>query len=124
MLSIAPQASAGEALAQLHEHKLSAMPVLGARRELHGMLYLHDLLPVQQAGATEVSGLMQRDVPTCRPDWPITYLVQVLADSHVHKVPVLDEHKVLLGIVTQSDLVAALFRVSLESYSASPARPG
>ncbi|WP_296222577.1 HPP family protein [Pseudomonas sp. UBA2684] len=118
VLSVAPDASVGVALAHLQAHKLSAMPVLGARRELHGMLYLHDLVPAT-ASSAPVSTLMQRQVPSCRADWPITYLVQLLSDSHVHKVPVVDEHKVLLGIVTQSDLVAALFRVSLDRYSAA-----
>ena len=37
----------------------------------------------------------------------------MLADSDVHRLPVLDEGRQLLGVVTQSDLLAALFRMSL-----------
>ncbi|MHA6492656.1 HPP family protein [Pseudomonas borbori] len=116
---VPPETLPGEALRQLREHKLSALPVINARRELLGMLHLHDLLREQQVSTEPVSQLMRRQPPTCRPDWPITYLIQVLSDSNVHKVPVVDEHNQVLGIVTQSDLVAALFRMSLESYPSS-----
>ena len=116
VLCLAPQTGKAEALAKLYEHRLSAMPVVSPQRELQGMLYLHDLLSTA-AGEEDapVQALMQTRVPSCGPDWPITYLLQHLSGGEGHKVPVLGERKVLLGIVTQSDLLAALFRLSLET---------
>ncbi|WP_208600178.1 HPP family protein [Pseudomonas anguilliseptica] len=102
-----------EARLSLHQHRLSAMPVLNAQGELQGMLSLHDLL-LADADTQTVSQCMQRQVPTCRADWPVTYLLQMLADSDVHRLPVVDDQRQLLGIVSQSDLLAALFRMSLQ----------
>ena len=104
--------SLAEARMRLHQHRLSAMPVVNAQGELQGMLSLHDLLLVDAATQT-VSQCMRRQAPTCRADWPVTYLLQMLTDSDVHRLPVLDEGRQLLGGVTQSDLLAALFRMSL-----------
>lgn len=118
VLSVLPDASLADAMAQLAEHRLGALPVIDEDNRLQGMLYLHDLLAVDRDDAAlSVRSQMRRQVSTCRADWPITYLVDTLSDGLEHKVPVVDEDKHLLGIITQSDLVAALFRVSLETYS-------
>ncbi|MFP6849106.1 MAG: HPP family protein [Pseudomonas sp.] len=125
VLYIDPGASVQAALQLLREHRLGALPVVDVGHELQGMLDLHDLLAVDPVVPTSVRSLMRRQVACCRADWPITYLVDTLSSGLEHKVPVLDEHRRLLGIVTQSDLVAALFRVSLERYpGASSSAPG
>ena len=106
--------SLAEARLSLHEHRLSAMPVLNPQGGLQGMLSLHDLL-LADVDTQTVSQCMQRQTPTCRADWPVTYLLQMLTDTDVHRLPVVDEHRRLLGIVSQTDLLAALFRMSLQS---------
>lgn len=106
--------SLAEARVRLHEHRLSAMPVLNPQGKLQGMLSLHDLL-LAGADMQVVSQCMQRQAPTCRADWPVTYLLQMLTDSDVHRLPVVDDQHQLLGIVSQSDLLAALFRMSLQN---------
>ena len=112
--TLTEHSSLTEARLSLHEHRLSAMPVLNAQGELQGMLSLHDLL-LADADTQTVSQCMRRQAPTCRADWPVTYLLQMLTDSDVHRLPVVDDHRRLLGIVSQSDLLAALFRMSLQS---------
>jgi CBS domain-containing membrane protein len=49
-------------------------------------------------------------VQTARLDTPIVELVQQLSDQRPHHIPVLDESRRMLGIVTQSDIIAALFK--------------
>ncbi|WP_213641161.1 HPP family protein [Pseudomonas lalucatii] len=115
VLCLAPDTSRAEAWTKMQEHRLTAMPVLNPRRQLLGMLYLHDLLQGGDAADdAPVRALMRTQVPSCGPDWPSIQLVQRLASGEVHKVPVLDEDGVLLGIVTQTDLVTALYRRALE----------
>lgn len=113
VLSLSEQASLADARTKLHEHRLSALPVLNAAGQLQGMLGLHDVLLAEPEKAT-VGSCMRRQAPTCRPEWPVTYLLQTLTDADVHQLPVVDEHRQLLGIVSQSDLLAALFRLSLQ----------
>lgn len=64
-----------------------------------------------------VASLMRRYTPTCRPGWPITYLLQMLTGSDVHQVPVLDDKQQLVGIISQSDLLAALFNLSIGPFA-------
>lgn len=111
--TLAAHSRLAEARLSLHEHRLSAMPVLNPQGELQGMLSVHDLL-LACADTQTVSQCMHRQVPTCRADWPVTYLLQMLSDSDVHQLPVVDDQSRLLGIVSQSDLLAALLRMPLQ----------
>lgn len=120
VLSLRPDSSLDEARISLHEHRLTAMPVLNPEHELQGMLSVHELLQAT-AEQTTVAQCMRRQPPTCRADWPITYLLQILSDTDVHQVPVLDEQRRVVGLVSQSDLLAALFRMSLQA--PEPAAP-
>jgi CBS domain-containing membrane protein len=43
-------------------------------------------------------------------DRPISELVPLFADTGHHHIPIIDADKRLVGIITQSDLVAALTR--------------
>lgn len=56
--------------------------------------------------------IMSTDVPTTTPDAPIATLLPKLADGSCDAVPVLDGGRIV-GIVTRTDLIAALARQSL-----------
>jgi CBS domain-containing membrane protein len=117
--TLSPAEGLDAARASLREHRLTAMPVINAQGELLGMLGLHDVLQAP-AAADDVGACMRRQVPTCRADWPVTDLVQLLTDADVHQIPVIDEERRVVGIVSQTDLLAAMFRMSLQG-SASTA---
>ncbi|UOG23003.1 CBS domain-containing protein [Gordonia amicalis] len=55
---------------------------------------------------------MDTTLPIAAPDAPVTALLPMLADSGCGAVPVLDGD-LLVGIVTQTDLIAALARHTL-----------
>ncbi|SNS24125.1 HPP family protein [Pseudomonas segetis] len=114
VLSVSPQTPVSEAWTLLLEHRLNALPVVNQNRQLQGMLNLHDLLATADAHG-ECEHIMQRNVLTCKGEWPVSYLLESLGSSPEHRMPVLGEDKVLLGIVTQTDLVAALYRTALET---------
>jgi CBS domain-containing membrane protein len=56
---------------------------------------------------------MARPVQTAPADLPIVDLVPLMADLGLHHMPVVDEDGRFVGIVTQSDLVAALYESRL-----------
>jgi len=58
----------------------------------------------------KVGEIMTSPVRTARQDTAIAELVSTMADEGLHQVPIVDQDGLLVGIVTQSDLVAALFR--------------
>jgi CBS-domain-containing membrane protein len=48
-----------------------------------------------------------------RPDQPATAVAGVMADGHCDAVPIVNAAGVLLGLVTATDLVAAVARAAL-----------
>jgi len=55
---------------------------------------------------------MTTDVRTVAVSTPIARVVQVMAETGHHHIPVVEPDGALAGMVTQSDVVAALFRVN------------
>ena len=122
-----------EAWSLLRRHKIKALPVVDGFRRLVGIVTVADFLrqldDTTAAGlATRLQGLLRRtpgnmsekaevvgqimsgEVYTATVTTPVAELVQQLSDRGLHHIPVLDERRKLVGMVTQSDLIAALYR--------------
>ena len=117
------------------KHRLQALPVLDSAGRYAGMLAQGDVLarksrltPVAAGGEPApdllVGDCMRSEVPFATPGLPVIELARPMSDS-LHCVPVLDEARNLHGLVTQSDLVAALYQmaVSANSQPAGGAHP-
>lgn len=121
-----------EAWAQLRFHKVKAMPVIDPAQRVIGMLTLVDFLkranlktyetfedklvkfirrtPGMNSEKAEVVGqIMATPVVTAREDMHIVELVPLLSDKGLHHIPVVNGERRLVGMVTQSDLIAALY---------------
>jgi len=73
------------------------------------------------SGKAEVVGqIMTPCVQTVSASAPIVQLVSLMADQGVHQIPVLDDERKLVGMVTQSDMVAALYVINLRQLSGMP----
>ena len=60
---------------------------------------------------------MQKNMPTASDDQPVIDLVKSMSDGAVHSVAVIDAGRRLVGVLTQSDLIAALYESSLQAVS-------
>jgi len=121
-----------EAWARLRYHKVKALPVVDPFRRVIGVITLVDFIkradlktyetfedklirfirrtPGVTSEKPEVVGqIMAAPVVTVRADMHIVELVPMLSDRGLHHVPVVDADARLVGMVTQSDLIAALF---------------
>jgi CBS domain-containing membrane protein len=121
-----------EAWQQLRSHRLTALPVLNRARRVIGIVTQTDFLEhgglddyngirhqlqrfLRKTGVThtekaEVVGqIMTQHPTTARLDTPIVDLVPLMADSGFHHILIVDEEQRFAGIITQSDLVAALY---------------
>jgi CBS domain-containing protein len=58
--------------------------------------------------ADAVSQYMTADVVTVSPATPLTVVARMMIDAHIHRVLVVDEERRPVGIVTTTDLLAAL----------------
>jgi CBS domain-containing protein len=54
-----------------------------------------------------VRDLMTTDVITIEPDAPVSRAVELLADSHVSGLAVVDHHDHLIGVISTTDIVNA-----------------
>ena len=121
----------------LRQHKIKALPVINEFNRVIGIVTQHDFLkqgeldeldgfsgklrrflkqaPHLYAKKAEVVGdIMTPKVHTASVDQPIVSLVPLFSDSGLHHLPVVDNGQRLIGILTQSDLIAALYRTGLE----------
>jgi CBS domain-containing membrane protein len=121
-----------EVWARLRFHKVAAIPVVDPFRRVIGIVTLVDFLkranlktyetlhdrlvrlirrtPGLTAEKPEVVGqIMTAPVRTVPEEMHIVDLVPLLSDQGLHHVPVVDRDKRLVGMVTQSDLIAALY---------------
>jgi CBS domain-containing membrane protein len=118
------------------EHKIHALPVVNRFNRVIGIVTQHDFL--RHCGFDDMNGfagklrrflqrtahshsekpevvgqIMTANVRTASADQPIVSLIPLFADTDLHHMPVVDANQRLVGIVTQSDLVAALYSASL-----------
>jgi len=124
---------------RLRHHKVKALPVLDNGDRLVGILSVADFLrqmdDTSAAGlAMHLQGMLQR-MPAAKPrkaifvgqimtavvssarmETPITQVIGLMIEKNLPHIPVIDDDRKVLGIVTQTDTLAALYkRVALAS---------
>jgi CBS domain-containing membrane protein len=121
LVTVSPEESAMQAWQLLSRHRIKALPVVDGAL-LVGIITLHDLMIDREshqpraAKALEelkVMDIMTRAVQTARQDQPLYELVGAFSDGGLHHMPVVEGDR-LVGILTQSDMVAALFTLALQ----------
>lgn len=126
VITLGPEDSLRHAWSLLQTHRLHALPVLDEDSRPIGIVSIADLLPSaapegffkrlwsrKEALKLSVSDIMTSNVDTVRSDAHIASLAPVLSDDGRHQVPVVDDDGLLVGIISQADLIAALYRQPL-----------
>ena len=119
----------------LRKHKIGSLPVVDADQRLIGIIATVDILkqlqvPSYAALLKQVNALllqrhykqqqkltvadrMSTQLVTVGPDEHLVTLVPLLSDKGLHHIPIIAADGTLLGLVTQSDVIAALFQHQL-----------
>ncbi|MDD2223371.1 MAG: HPP family protein [Pseudomonas sp.] len=121
-----PEMPIEEAWIRLKEHRLKALPIVDQHRRLVGIITLVDLLKYFELDAPisrfhrlrylrnkRLKHIMTTPVISVHFDTSLIELVTLLSDRGLHYIPVIDQHRQLAGIITQTDLIAALYRGGL-----------
>ncbi len=116
--TVTAETSLQEAWQKISHHRITALPVVTPEKRLAGIVSLHDFfvareneLPQALTAQKRVLDIMTPEVVTARPGTGLAELVKLFSDGGLHHLPVVnDDDLTVLGMVTQSDLVAALFR--------------
>jgi len=108
--TVHPDDSSELAEARLREHKLRVLPVVDERGVLHGVL---DLATAAATPPKPVRELPSISFELAKAHTPISQLFPLLSRGEVRAALVVDDESRLLGIITQTDLLAIVGRVQL-----------
>jgi acetoin utilization protein AcuB len=73
-------------------------------------------MPHKEPGALKVSDVMTRDPAVVEPDAPLREAVELMRTKGCRHLPVVDETRHLLGIITDRDITHAVFVPLLADY--------
>ena len=135
VVSVHSDATIQEALVALVERKVSALPVVDGERRCMGMLSATDLVGMTRTmideltdpsrislvlqewlangvgagsgGRQNVEDLMTNDVLSVTRETPLLDAATLMLEHHVHRLPVLDDERHLIGIISTMDILAA-----------------
>jgi CBS domain-containing protein len=125
-----PDAPVQEVLDLIAEHRLRAIPVVGADRQVLGMVTDRDLLrhflpgvqrPADASAAawseTRVRDVMSRSVICVSEDQALAEVTSMLVSKDIERLPVVHEG-LLTGFLTRGDILRKVF-----GFAASPVEP-
>lgn len=121
-----PEMTPGDVWKLLTRHSLHALPVVNGANRLIGIVTLRDLVTEPSSGrpiprvSETVRDLMTVNVRTAKPGDTAVELVPLFSKAGFHHLPVLDPQHRLVGMVTQSDVVGALYRKKLGEVEVLP----
>ncbi|MFV1872125.1 MAG: HPP family protein [Oleiphilus sp.] len=138
LVTVKPNTSQARAWKLLEKHKLKVIPVVDGRQRLKGIVTLVDFLklsgirPVNMEAAKSARGrainrlrqmtlgtgktnilvkdIMSQNALTARKDQRLLELIPEVCDAELHHLPVVDDQHRLVGIITATDLLAALYQ--------------
>lgn len=139
VIMVTPRTSQRDARRLLREHDIKALPVVSEDRHLVGIVTQTDLMEHHRRhrrvtsapgrlvrrlfypkGGPIVASVLTSSVLSVQPEMAATELVPMMTDSGYHHLPVVDASNRLVGIISQSDLIAALFSSRVLEPEATP----
>lgn len=136
LVKVESRADLKTAWSMLISHRLQALPVVDQDGRVTGIVTQYDFLKLAEPGETaplaqrlrrmlwrtarktagkaeKVGQIMTTQVKTVPVNATIAELVPLFSDLGLHHAPVVDTSGRLVGMLTQSDLISALYKVSL-----------
>jgi len=117
LFHVTPQMDAETALKVLTDHALRSAPVLDEGRRVLGLARRAELLLEIERDATEGAGagrsvgeLADPEIATVTPQTPLAEVLPMLAGGGAHEVVVVDGAGAAVGVITQTDVLAAVLR--------------
>ena len=104
-VTIAPEATVGDALAMMSKHHIGGIPVVDAQGYLIGIVTNRDLR-FHVDNRRPISDVMtSNNLITARKGISLAEATDILMRSKVEKLPVVDENNRLVGLITYKDLM-------------------
>lgn len=131
VISVTPDQTVGKAVDLLSKHKIKLLPVVDGEKQLIGVVTRTDLEPMRcsvgivgpKLGRGEglgserrrlpVGGVMSTAVVSIDAATPLSEIIPIFTSKGHHHLPVVSKNNKLLGMLTQSDIVALMYRNSV-----------
>ena len=127
----------------LQQHHLTMLPVIDRAQRVIGVISTADVLRHANLNDVErlsvrlkhflrpshhshsikpevVGQIMQKNMLLAKEDQPVVDLVKSMSNGAMHSVAVIDATRRLVGVLTQSDMIAALYESNLQSVAVAP----
>ncbi|QNS02726.1 CBS domain-containing protein [Streptomyces xanthii] len=134
VVAVRPGAEFKEIAATMARWKVTALPVIEGEGRVVGVVSEADLILKEEfhdhrpglveqvrrreatakAGADRAADLMTSPAVTVGPDATLPQAARLMATRHVKRLPVVDEHGTIQGIVSRSDLLKVFLRPDAE----------
>lgn len=121
VVSFDVQDNISDIVAVLLEYKITGAPVLNGNKQVIGFISEQDCIKEMLNTAfycdltATAADLMKTDVLTVEPDLPVSELAEKLTSSKPKVYPVVEQGR-LVGIISRSDVLQALYNVSLRCH--------
>jgi acetoin utilization protein AcuB len=116
-ITIDENASMNDAIKLLKNHDIKMLPVM-RKGNLVGVITDRDLKRASASDATsleihellyllstiKIKNIMTKDPVTVPPDYTIEETAEILLKHKISGVPVVDDHEIVVGVITQNDL--------------------
>ena len=111
LITVTPDTPVPTAWALFGEHRIKALPVVDAAGGTVGIVTPADFMRGTQP-AESVGQIMSGEVRVASADRHLVDLIPLFGSSGHHHIPIVEAGGRLVGIITQSDVVAALCRMA------------
>lgn len=99
------QATVGDALRLMAENKIGGIPVIDAKGLLVGIVTNRDLRFEKKMGRPVAEVMTTANIVTAKPDTSMAQAEVILQDHKIEKLPVVDTHGLLVGLITYKDII-------------------
>ncbi len=98
----------------MKKERIRNLPVVDKKNKLIGLITLREIVDALTEGSGKqlVGEVMIREVKALGPDTPLKGAIEVMIVNKFGSMPVVDEHRKLLGMVTELDLLKRLYSVA------------
>lgn len=113
LVTVGPDAPRSDLAAIFLDRGFTSLPVIDGSGAYLGLIFQLGLVETTRADAT-ARDLIAKNVPVVSAQTPLSAVLPLLAEGRIDALPVLEAGK-LIGIVTQTDLIASLARSAAQA---------
>ena len=95
----------GDALTLMAENKIGGIPVVNALGKLVGIVTNRDLRFEKKMGRPVAEVMTKENIITAKPDTTMAQAEEILQGYKIEKLPVVDAHGTLVGLITYKDII-------------------